>query len=612
MSLKCVVAIFLLANLAFGVRYDYHSSQPVSKSLLTYYENLNATDTCTFDIAPCDPNEWRRLDGSCNNLNQPAKGAYFVPMIRLLDSVYHNGNEPRKAADGEDLPLPRKVRTALLKIGKSSHPELSQQVPSFAAYVLMDIASIHDIEKMLLEKTDCCEPEHMNDPECTPNIIPEDDPIHRFSGIRCLNLTRPQTYQDFHCTQEKVPSLIIRATPSFDSSPIYNQFNDGEKARTYKDGLLITEEENGRLFPPTGPRGLCLLNQAPKETRCYQNHLNSVLPIHMYTLWFYRNHNFIAKELAKVNPHWDDETLFQTARDINIAFQQNMYFYEWLPAVMGYDNLVKAGILNKDQGFRDVYDDKLYPVMTLEYNFALRWFHTMIEATSHLYDKEGNKVGDMPLLEILFRTGWVPQDKNEEYITNGFIRQPCHNPDHSIDYDISERGLPLVQRVLDLATSDMHKNRLFGLAPYVDYVKLFNNITVNDFEDLSPLIDEENIYKLSLLYKNVRDIDLMAGMWSERHMQGGSVSKTLGDITLDALSRSIKGDRHWYERPNRPHAFNKVQLKEIRKSSLARLLCNVGEGVGQVVKRGFYNVGPKNPLVSCSEIPQMKFSAWKE
>lgn len=36
-----------------------------------------------------------------------------------------------------------------------------------------------------------------------------------------------------------------------------------------------------------------------------------------------------------------------------------------------------------------------------------------------------------------------------------------------------------------------------------------------------------------------------------------------------------------------------VQLKEVRKSSLARLLCNVGEGVGQVVKRGFYNVGPK-------------------
>lgn len=55
------------------------------------------------------------------------------------------GNDPRKAVDGGDLPLPRKVRTSLLKVGKSSHPDLSQQVPSFAAYVLMDIASIHDI-----------------------------------------------------------------------------------------------------------------------------------------------------------------------------------------------------------------------------------------------------------------------------------------------------------------------------------------------------------------------------------------------------------------------------------------------------------------------------------
>lgn len=69
-----------------------------------------------------------------------------------------------------------------------------------------------------------------------------------------------------------------------------------------------------------------------------------MLPINVYTVWFYRNHNLIAKQLAEVNPHWDDETLFQTARDINIAFQQNMYFYEWLPAVMGECLLVSVEV----------------------------------------------------------------------------------------------------------------------------------------------------------------------------------------------------------------------------------------------------------------------------
>ncbi|CAD0198067.1 unnamed protein product [Chrysodeixis includens] len=593
MSLKCIAAVCLLANLALGLRYDYHSSKPVTRSLLTYYESVNATDTCTYDVAPCDPNEWRRLDGSCNNLKHPAKGTYFVPMIRLMEPHYHNGNEPRKAADGEDLPLPRKVRTTLLKVGKSSHPELSQQVPSFAALLLMDTISIHDIEKMVLVKTDCCEPEHMNDPECTPNIIPEDDPVHRFSGIRCMNLTRPQTYQDFHCTSDKVPSPIIRATPAFDGSSVYSQFNDGQNARSYEGGLLISEEENGRRFPPNGPRGVCPLNVPPKETRCYQNQMNSVLSHNVYMVWFFRNHNYIAKELAKVNPHWDDETLFQTARDINIAVQQNMQFYEWLPSLMGFDNLVNAGVLSKNKGFRDIYDENSYPVMTLDYVIALRWFHTMLETTAHLYDKDGNRVGDMPFFDVLFRSGWLPSDNNEEYISNGFIRQPCHNPDHSIDFDVAERGLPFLQEAVDIPTSDVHKNRLFGLPPYVDYVKLFNDITVNDFEDLAPLIDEQQIYNLKLVYKNVTDIDLMAGMWSERHMEGGRISKTLGDIMVDALTRTIKGDRYWYERKNRPHAYNKAQLKEVRKYTLARLLCNVGEGVTHVTKRGFYNVGPK-------------------
>lgn len=50
---------------------------------------------------------------------------------------------------------------------------------------------------------------------------------------------------------------------------------------------------------------------------------------------FYRLHNIIAKQLAKLNPKWDDDTIFFETRSICTAIYQRIIYYEYLPLILG-------------------------------------------------------------------------------------------------------------------------------------------------------------------------------------------------------------------------------------------------------------------------------------
>ena len=71
----------------------------------------------------------------------------------------------------------------------------------------------------------------------------------------------------------------------------------------------------------------------------------------MHTLWM-REFNRIVGELHGLNPAWDPERLYQTARKIVGAQMQHVVYNEWLPAVVGRNTMRRHGLSLNEVGIQ--------------------------------------------------------------------------------------------------------------------------------------------------------------------------------------------------------------------------------------------------------------------
>ncbi|CAH2106935.1 unnamed protein product [Euphydryas editha] len=599
--------------------YDTFSGNVLSNDEVKVRIKKNITFWCVNEVLPCDPLERRRVDGSCNNLKHPSMGTIHSRPYRLLPAEYDKDYEPRKSNSGEPLPLSRSVRTTLVAEGQVPDSKFTQLVGDFWLHAVADVLSLHDTVNFLIWTTYCCEEKGKTRKECIPNIVPDDDPVHRFSSIRCLNQTRPLSFQSVGCLKnDTVPERVVTATVYFDLSHIYgNSLKElNAKGRLFEKGLLKYEVENGKIWPPSitiKQKEVCLMNQLPHETRCHDTpnlSVNGVVGTNIFMIWTWRFHNRVANVLSKLNKCWNDDRIFFTARDITIATSMQIFLYELMPTLMGYDNLVKEGVILSHKGFRDIYDEHVLPQISLEFPTVLRWAHMIQVGKQKMYDTKGNYLKQHQAANLTLRTGYLVD--NIDYITQGVFRQPSGGFDYIVDPDIAELGLGDLQRAFDLLTNDLTKGRYLGLPPYIKYRQLCSGNIYSTFEDLLDVIDPQRIELLKEKYKHVEDIDLMAGIWLERPVKDGFVPVTLYCVVVEQLRRSVVSDRHWYERPNRPNAFTPEQLLEIRKTSVAQFLCSVGDSVTEIQPHAFLLPGPGNEIRSCSEIEKINLEVWKD
>lgn len=100
---------------------------------------------------------------------------------------------------------------------------------------------------------------------------------------------------------------------------------------------------------------------------------------------------------------------------------------------------------------------------------------------------------------------------------------------------------------------------------------------------------------MAAVYQSPDDIDLWIGGLIESARGDGLVGPTFGDIIADQFSKFRQGDRYFYEHNPEinPGAFTPDQLTEIKKTSVARLICDNSDGIQAQSPKAF--VRPETP-----------------
>ncbi|KAH9632218.1 hypothetical protein HF086_003528 [Spodoptera exigua] len=554
----------------------------------------------------------------------------MAPFQRLIGPLFADGiNSPRIAHHGKDLPLSRVV-------SRTMHPDEGFHDHAGTVMVIawgqfMD----HDYTLTATpldpvnrnDPEECCKrPPHLKHPYCNEIRIPDDDYFYRLFGVKCIDFVRGFPSPRPGCRLgSRVPFNTLTGT--IDGNTVYGVTEKfARKLRTGFGGLLRMNP----VFKEYGLKDLLPLKldipdegctRPNKNMYCFEAgeiRVNEQLVLTVMHTLMAREHNRIANGLAEVNPHWDDETLFQEARRINIAEIQHITYNEFLPILLGKDVMEKFGLVVEKEGYWDGYDPEVNPDVIASFaSAAYRFGHSLLPTAVERWSKAHKFIASKRLSDLirrpydLYRAGVL-----DEYVM-GLMNQVAQAMDDSITQEVTNH---LFKKVgarfgMDLVSFNMQRGREFGIPGYMEFRKFCGLPPADTFQDLFGSMPNATVQKYETIFDHPIDVDLWSGGVSERPLPGSMLGPTFACIIATQFSYSRRGDRFWYELPNQPSSFTPEQLKEIRKARMARIICDNTDIIDTV--QLYPMVLPDhelNPRVPCRSgiIPMMDFSKWAE
>jgi prostaglandin-endoperoxide synthase 2 len=291
----------------------------------------------------------------------------------------------------------------------------------------------------------------------------------------------------------------------------------------------------------------------------------------MNTLWL-REHNRLAAMLETYHPAWDDERVFETARNILIVMFIKI-------VVEDYINHINTSVFKLRADPRAAWkaDWNRPNWMTAEFSLLYRW-HSLVPQTVRWAGQSWDGAALLLNNKLLIDTG----------LAQSFADISANNA--------TELGLNNSASFLLRAEENAVKQaRTNNLATYNDYRRAMDMDPAESFADLvgkskrpteaarrAALADE-----LSRLYGHIDNVEFYVGLFAEpREKNGPLPDLILAMVAMDAFSQALTNpllSEHVYgDKENRLLAFTKEGLAEIAATQKLRdILLRNSKGLGE-------------------------------
>ncbi|XP_046398870.1 peroxidase-like [Ischnura elegans] len=591
---------------------------------------------CEQQPVQCNPkSKYRTIDGSCNNLANPRLGTPNNPYGRLVAYRYPDGKSAPAdlSVKGGQLPSPRLLSTTFFPDAPVYDPKWTLGNMQWGQIITHDMSFGAMGRQAKIHTTDCCsgdgrclskevQTQHKPDGSCFPIDIPADDPFYSKFNQECMDFVRTATDATNGCGHPFGPARQLSTVTSYmDASLVYGaDQTTADGLRLRRGGRLITEVRQGQEWPPTSMNKTGDCESMSDDEVCYRGgdaRINQNTELTVLHIVLHREHNRIADHLAQLNPHWDDETLYQEARRILIAEYQHINYWEWIPIMIGWDAAFKNGVLYDNHGdFTNDYDENVDPsVLDAHATAAFRYFHSLIQGYLEEITQFRQAFNAIRLSDYFNRPQIIEQDGLDKFV-RGMSTQPQHGSDRFFTAEITQymfrAGRPFG---MDLRSIDIQRGRDHALGTYNDYREVCGLPRATHFEDFLDAIDKDIVDKLAEVYASPEDVEINVGGFLERHVPGTLAGPTFVCILSEQFRRTRAGDRHFYEHGGFHHSFTPDQLKSIRGASFARLLCDNGDDITEMQPRAFEQLSHDNQVVPCDRydlIPVVDLTPWQE